>query len=73
MARADWMFGSLDEISAAGRDKVIRYLEWMGCRWKDDEEGPVSTDEIKLIACEAFEQDEAENWDSDEMYEWTGE
>ena len=65
------MFGSLDEILAAGRGKVIRYLEWMGCSWKDSDGEPLSTAELKLIACEEFQQDEIENWESDEMYEWT--
>ena len=63
------MFGSLDEILAAGRGKVIRYLDWMGCRWEDAPS--ISTDSLKLIACEVFEQDEAENWECEEMYYWT--
>tara|TARA_R100000700_G_scaffold29503_1_gene36347 strand:- start:663 stop:869 length:207 start_codon:yes stop_codon:yes gene_type:complete len=63
------MFGSLDEISAAGRREVVDYLERMGCRLGDH--ACYSLDALKLIAYEAFEQDEAENWDSDEMYEWT--
>lgn len=63
------MFGSLDEISAAGRREVIDYLEWMGCSWRDA--SIVSTDALKLIAYEVFEQDEAENWECEEMYYWT--